>query len=48
VFTESKPLEVEIVVAQVGAVADEDQMYRLMYDGLRGGGARLRRDGRAG
>jgi proteasome alpha subunit len=33
VFTESKPLEVEIVVAQVGEVADEDQMYRLMYDG---------------
>ena len=34
VFTqESKPLEVEIVVAQVGATADEDQIYRLTYDG---------------
>ncbi len=34
VFTqESKPYEVEIVVAQVGTVADEDQIYRLTYDG---------------
>ncbi len=34
VFTqESKPYEVEIVVAQVGEVADEDQIYRLTYDG---------------
>ncbi len=34
VFTqESKPLEVEIVVAQVGATAAEDQIYRLTYDG---------------
>ena len=31
--TESKPLEVEIVVAQVGATADHDQIYRLSYDG---------------
>lgn len=31
--TESKPLEVEIVVAQVGASADHDQIYRLSYDG---------------
>lgn len=31
--TESKPLEVEIVVAQVGASPDHDQIYRLSYDG---------------
>ena len=32
--TESKPLEVEIVVAEVGADPDEDdQVYRLTYDG---------------
>ncbi|ACZ22008.1 20S proteasome subunit (alpha or beta) [Sanguibacter keddieii DSM 10542] len=31
--TESKPLEVEIVVAQVGATAHDDQIYRLSYDG---------------
>jgi proteasome alpha subunit len=30
---ESKPLEVEIVVAQVGTISDEDQIYRLTYDG---------------
>jgi proteasome alpha subunit len=30
---ESKPLEVEIVVAEVGASPDEDQIYRLTYDG---------------
>ena len=30
---ESKPLEVEIVVAQVGATPDDDQIYRLTYDG---------------
>ncbi|HRW01613.1 MAG: proteasome subunit alpha [Actinobacteria bacterium] len=30
---ESKPFEVEIVVAEVGKTADEDQIYRLMYDG---------------
>ncbi len=30
---ESKPLEVELVVAQVGDTADEDQIYRLTYDG---------------
>ncbi len=34
VFTqESKPYEVEIVVAEVGRTSDEDQMYRLTYDG---------------
>jgi proteasome alpha subunit len=34
VFTqESKPYEVEIVVAEVGASAEEDQIYRLTYDG---------------
>lgn len=34
VFTqESKPYEVEIVVAQIGASAADDQIYRLMYDG---------------
>ena len=34
IFTqESKPYEVEIVVAEVGATADDDQMYRLTYDG---------------
>jgi proteasome alpha subunit len=31
--TESKPLEVEIVVAEVGADAESDQIYRLTYDG---------------
>lgn len=31
--TESKPLEVELVVAEVGRTADEDQIYRLSYDG---------------
>jgi proteasome alpha subunit len=30
---ESKPLEVEIVVAQVGESAEQDQIYRLTYDG---------------
>ncbi|MGH8970004.1 MAG: proteasome subunit alpha [Actinomycetes bacterium] len=34
IFTqESKPYEVEIVVAEVGETADEDQIYRLTYDG---------------
>ncbi|TWE12771.1 proteasome subunit alpha [Rudaeicoccus suwonensis] len=34
VFTqESKPYEVEIVVAQVGADQESDQIYRLTYDG---------------
>jgi proteasome alpha subunit len=32
-ITESKPLEVELVVAEVGATADDDQIYRLTYDG---------------
>lgn len=31
--TEQKPLEVEIVVAEVGAGAEQDQIYRLTYDG---------------
>ena len=31
--TESKPYEVEIVVAEVGDTADGDQLYRLTYDG---------------
>lgn len=29
----SKPYEVELCVAEVGASADEDQVYRLTYDG---------------
>jgi proteasome alpha subunit len=34
VFTqESKPYEVEIVVAEVGDDAEDDQVYRLTYDG---------------
>ena len=34
VFTqESKPYEVEIVVAEVGESAEDDQVYRLTYDG---------------
>ena len=34
IFTqESKPYEVEIVVAEVGQTPDEDQIYRLTYDG---------------
>src|ERR1700750_394633 len=34
IFTEQqKPYEVEICVAEVGASADEDQLYRLSYDG---------------
>ncbi len=34
VFTqESKPYEVEIVVAEVGQTAEKDQIYRLTYDG---------------
>jgi proteasome alpha subunit len=28
-----KPFEVELVVAEVGATADDDQIYRLTYDG---------------
>ncbi len=31
--TESKPLEVELVVAEVGATPAADQLYRLSYDG---------------
>src|SRR6476660_5510446 len=34
IFTETnKPYEVEIVVAEVGDAADDDQMYRLTFDG---------------
>ena len=34
IFTEtSKPFEVEIVVAEVGATPADDQLYRLMFDG---------------
>ena len=34
IFTqESKPFEVEIAIAEVGQTADEDQIYRLTYDG---------------
>lgn len=34
IFTEtSKPYEVEIVVAEVGDAAPDDQMYRLTFDG---------------
>lgn len=31
--TESKPLEVELVVAEVGPSPSQDQIYRLSYDG---------------
>src|ERR1700678_4298502 len=34
IFTESaKPLEVEIVVAEVGDTAADDQIYRITFDG---------------
>jgi proteasome alpha subunit len=34
IFTESnKPWEVEIVVAEVGATGQDDQMYRITFDG---------------
>ena len=34
IFTEQqKPFEVEICVAEVGAAADADQLYRITYDG---------------
>jgi len=34
IFTESgKPYEVELVVAEVGLTRDDDQIYRLTYDG---------------
>ncbi|WP_018830129.1 proteasome subunit alpha [Salinispora tropica] len=34
IFTEqSKPFEVEICVAQVGVTAEDDELYRLTYDG---------------
>ncbi|MFA5889487.1 MAG: proteasome subunit alpha [Actinomycetota bacterium] len=34
IFTEQmKPFEVEILVAQVGANQDTDEMYRVLYDG---------------
>ncbi len=31
--TEQKPMEVELVVAEVGRTAEQDQVYRLTYDG---------------
>ncbi|WP_454043733.1 proteasome subunit alpha [Cellulosimicrobium sp. Marseille-Q8652] len=31
--TESKPLEVELVVAEVGPTSAQDQIYRISYDG---------------
>lgn len=31
--TDSKPLEVELVVAQAGYAPDQDQLYRLSFDG---------------
>ena len=34
IFTEtSKPFEVELVVAEVGAAAEDDQIYRITFDG---------------
>jgi proteasome alpha subunit len=34
IFThEMKPLEVEILVAEVGAVVDDDQLFHIQYDG---------------
>ena len=34
IFThEMKPMEVEILVAEVGLVADGDQMFHILYDG---------------
>jgi proteasome alpha subunit len=34
IFTvEAKPYEVEMVIAEVGATPDDDQIYRLTYDG---------------
>ena len=34
IFThEAKPLEVEILVAEIGADADEDQLFHIMFDG---------------
>ena len=34
IFTEQlKPFEVEVCLAEVGATADEDQLYRLTFDG---------------
>jgi proteasome alpha subunit len=31
--TEAKPLEVEVVVAEVGSTPERDELYRLSYDG---------------
>src|SRR3984893_17585008 len=31
---EMKPLEVEILVADVGLVAEEDQLFRITFDGI--------------
>ena len=43
-----KPYEVEIVVAELGAVPEQDQIYRLTYDGSVGDEDELRRHGRLG
>ena len=49
IFTDAaKPFEVEICVAEVGAAADADELYRITYDGSVAGRARLRGDGRPG
>jgi proteasome alpha subunit len=35
VFTnEAKPLEVEILVAEIGVTAEEDQLFRITFDGI--------------
>ncbi|MGI9034292.1 MAG: proteasome subunit alpha [Acidimicrobiales bacterium] len=35
IFThEMKPMEVEILVAEVGAAADDDRLFRIRYDGF--------------
>ena len=49
IFTETgKPYEVELVVAEVGPTAEDDQIYRLTYDGSVAEEHGLRRHGRPG
>jgi len=49
IFTvESKPYEVEIVIAEVGETAADDQVYRLTYDGSVADEHGFVRDDRAG
>jgi proteasome alpha subunit len=49
IFTvESKPYEVEMVIAEVGATAEDDQIYRPDVRRVGGRRARLRRHGRFG